>query len=58
MSFRMLCFTALALAAAEPAFSQAYFPVGALPDAAAVRYARFLTAMHEPSLYEFVQAKA
>src|SRR5215472_10183048 len=52
MNSRMLWLTALALAAAEPAFPQAYFPVGALPEVAAVRYARFLTAMHEPSLYE------
>ena len=52
MNSRMLWLTALALAAAEPAFPQAYFPVGALPEVAAVRYARFLTAMHEPSLFE------
>jgi hypothetical protein len=49
---RVLWLAALALAAAEPAFAQTYFPAGALPDAAAVRYAAFLTAMHEPSLYE------
>jgi hypothetical protein len=48
----MLWLTALALAAAEPAFPQTYFPVGALPEPAAIRYARFLTAMHEPSLYD------
>jgi hypothetical protein len=52
MNPRMLWLTALALFAAEPAFPQTYFPAGALPEAAAVRYARFLTAMHEPSLYE------
>jgi hypothetical protein len=52
MNSRMLWLAALALSAAGPTFPQAYFPVGALPEAAAVRYARFLTAMHEPSLYE------
>jgi hypothetical protein len=45
-------FSALILTAAEPAFPQTYFPAGALPDAAAVHYARFLMAMREPSLYE------
>ena len=29
-----------------------FFPPGALPDSAAVRYARFLQALHEPSLFE------
>ncbi len=53
----MLWLTALALAAAELAFPQTYFPVGALPDLAADRYARFLTAMHEPSLYELSRQK-
>jgi hypothetical protein len=57
MNSRMLWLIALALAAAEPAFPQTYFPVGALPDAAAVRYARFLTAMHEPSLYDLSRQK-
>lgn len=52
MNSRMLWLTTLALAAAELAFPQTYFPVGALPDVASVQYARFLTAMHEPSLYE------
>jgi hypothetical protein len=52
MNFRMLWLTALALAATPPALPQTYFPIGALPEVAAVRYARFLTAMHEPSLYE------
>ncbi|MBV9265377.1 MAG: hypothetical protein JO061_04330 [Acidobacteriaceae bacterium] len=42
----------MALAALKPALPQTYFPVGALPEVAAIRYARFLTAMHEPSLYE------
>ena len=32
-------------------FAQAFFPPGALPDAAAVRYTQFLKAMHEPSLF-------
>jgi hypothetical protein len=57
MNSRMLWLTALALAAVEPVFPQTYFPVGALADAAAVRYARFLTAMHEPSLYELSRQK-
>jgi hypothetical protein len=48
----MLWFAALALAAAERVFPQTYFPVGALPQTAAYRYAHFLAAMHEPSLYE------
>jgi hypothetical protein len=48
----MLWLTAWALAATAPALPQTYFPKGALPEAAAVHYARFLTAMHEPSLYE------
>ena len=52
MNSRMLWLTALTLIAFEAAFSQTYFPTGAVPEAAAVRYARFLTAMHEPSLYE------
>ena len=38
--------------ATVPLFSQAYFPPGALADVAAVRYTRFLRAMHEPSLFE------
>jgi hypothetical protein len=48
----MFWLTVLALTAADLAFPQTYFPAGALPEAAAVRYAQFLTAMHEPSLYE------
>lgn len=52
MNFRMLGLIALALSASPRALPQTYFPVGALPDAAAVHYARFLTALHEPSLYE------
>jgi hypothetical protein len=52
MNSRMLWVTALALAAAQRAFPQTYFPAGALPDTVAVRYARFLIAMHEPSLYD------
>ena len=48
----MLWLTVLALASAGPTFSQTYFPAGALPQAAAARYTSFLTAMHEPSLYE------
>ena len=57
MNSRMLWLTALTLAAAEPALPQAYFPAGALPQAAADRYARFLTAMHEPSLSELSRQK-
>ena len=53
----MLWLAAFALAAVEPAFPQAYFPVGDLPEPAAIRYARFLTAMHEPSLYELSRQK-
>jgi hypothetical protein len=52
MNLQVLWLTALALAAVERAFPQTYFPAGALPQPAADRYARFLTAMHEPSLYE------
>ena len=33
-------------------FAQTYFPPGALPDAAAIRYTQFLKALHEPSLFE------
>ena len=51
MNSRMLWWTALAFATAVRAFPQSYFPVGALPEAAALHYARFLTAMHEPSLH-------
>src|SRR5271155_4969812 len=57
MNSWMLWLTALALAAAELAFPQTYFPGGALPEVAADRYARFLTAMHEPSLYELSRQK-
>ncbi|HKE21101.1 MAG TPA: hypothetical protein VKB88_01860 [Bryobacteraceae bacterium] len=57
MNSGILWLTALALAAAEPAFPQTYFPAGVLPDAAAARYTRFLTAMHEPSLYELSKQK-
>jgi hypothetical protein len=57
MSFRMLWLIALALAAAERAFPQAYFPAGAFPQTAADRYTRFLTAIHEPSLYELSRQK-
>jgi hypothetical protein len=57
MNSRMLWLTALTLAAAEPAFPQGYFPAGALPQAAADNYAGFLTAMHEPSLYELSRQK-
>jgi hypothetical protein len=52
MNSRVLWLAALALTAGEPAFPQTYFPAGALAEPAAIRYARFLTAMHEPSLYE------
>ena len=52
MNFRVFCLTALALAATEPALPETYFPAGALAEVAATRYARFLTAMREPSLYE------
>jgi hypothetical protein len=48
----MLWLTALALAVTPHALPQTYFPTGALPEVSAVHYARFLTAMHEPSLYE------
>jgi hypothetical protein len=57
MNSRMLWLAGLALAVAEAAFPQVYFPVGALPEPAANRYARFLTAMHEPSLYELSSQK-
>ena len=49
MSLRVIAAITLG---ASCTFAQAFFPPGALPDAAAVRYTQFLKAMHEPSLFE------
>jgi hypothetical protein len=38
--------------AGSPAFARTFFPPGALPDSSAIRFTRFLKAMHEPSLFE------
>ena len=43
---------ALTLLAASASFAQMYFPADALPEASAGRYAEFLKALHEPSLYD------
>jgi hypothetical protein len=57
MNSRMLWSIAVVLAGAGRAFPQTYFPADALPAAAAVRYAGFLAAMHEPSLYDLSRQK-
>jgi hypothetical protein len=50
MILRVVAFTL----AASPTFAQTFFPPGALPDSSAIRYTRFLKALHEPSLFELV----